>query len=229
MSGFDLYHKQFKRNSIQRISVFNEFPERLEMQHEMTIYVLPAVLALLIKLVVLFNSRSGTGRSTVFFTMVLIFAAHNSAELLGFLEYFKGAHLTNVLRWYYVMTVCVLAVMLLYAREVSTADRQNKYFNLGVAVVTVVVGSLILFTDLMIAGSTSLGFIMTAVKGPHYWIFSATVLLSFSAVTCYLVSGYRNAQDHLTEITMQLHVAGTGAGYAGRYNPGCFDGFRHKG
>ena len=178
------------------------------MESNMTIYILPAAIALMIKLAVLYvsrnSSRSGSKdskvQSSLFFTMVLVFACHNVAEILGFLEYFNGERLTQVLRWYYVMTVLAMAAMLLYAGQVGKIHQKSKALRYVVVSVALALSLLIVVTDSIVAGSHSLGYVMTAVQGNYYWMFQASALLSFAAITWLLVSGYRKTNDHLIEI-----------------------------
>lgn len=178
------------------------------MESNMTIYILPAAIALMVKLAVLYvsgnGSRSGSRdskfQSSLFFTMVLVFACHNVAEILGFLEYFNGERLTQVLRWYYVMTVLAMAAMLLYAAQVGKIHQKSKVLRYVVVSSALALSLLIVVTDSVVAGSHSLGYVMTAVQGNYYWMFQASALLSFAAITWLLVSGYRKTNDHLIEI-----------------------------
>ena len=163
-------------------------------------FMIPAILALSIKVAVLFLSKKSNATSLLFITMVLVFAVHNFAEVLGFMEYFRGERYTMMLRWYYVMSICGLAAMLFYSKDVSQVLTNSAPFNVVVTVVTVLLCCLLMFTDSIVAGSTSIGYIMTAVKGEYYWVFQVTALLSYVLIVWMLQKGYRNSESHTIEI-----------------------------
>ncbi len=172
----------------------------------MSIYIIPALFALMIKLGVLTLSTKGVSKSPLFFTMVLFFACHNVAEVLGILEFFNGERLTQVLRWYYLMTIGALGVMVLYAADISNISRKwgganLRIFNVCVITLTSALAILIMFTNALVAGSESLGYIMTSVRGPAYLLFPLFAILSFCLVVSLLVYGYKNAESHRDEIS----------------------------
>lgn len=161
---------------------------------------MPAIVALLIKLYILLISRKITGQSSIFFTMVLIFACHNIAEVLGFVQYLTGEQQLLILRWYYVMSFCSLAAILLYSIDVSKILMPHKNISVFIVGLTSFFCILSLTTDLILAGSTSIGYIMTAVKGPYYWAFQVSALLTYAGIFCILIKGYIKAKQHITAI-----------------------------
>ena len=171
----------------------------------MSLYIVPALFALLIKVGVLAISAKGAIKSPVFFTMVLLFACHNMAEVLGIIEYFNGAQQTQILRWYYLMTVGALAAMLVYSADIYGIKRKfgevkaNVFAGLVIAIV-MSLGSLIMFTDLIIAGSRSLRYTMTVIGGDYYWLFIGNSIITFPLIVYFLIDGYRKAQSHQEEI-----------------------------
>jgi len=172
----------------------------------MSLFVIPALFALLIKVGVLSISVKGAFKSPIFFTMVLFFACHNIAEVLSIIESFGGEGLNQILGWYYLMTVGSLAAMLLYAADISgLSGRFGKnianIFSGTVIVIAVSLGSIIIFTDLIVAGTKSIGYIMTAERGQFYWLFTLNSLISFTAIVYLLIDGYRNARSHREEIS----------------------------
>ena len=68
----------------------------------MSIYIIPALFALMIKLGVLTLSTKGVSKSPLFFTMVLFFACHNVAEVLGILEFFNGDFVQKVMEDFFI-------------------------------------------------------------------------------------------------------------------------------
>lgn len=171
----------------------------------MSIFLLPALLALAIKLTVLVVSRMSARQSKFFITMVLVMACHNIAEVLGYLEFFNGIEAGNILRWYYLMTIVGLATIVFYAIDVSELhSSQSKVLSItagSIIAVTALLGGLIMFTNLIISGgSGSIGYAPVANQGPTYWLFSAFSVLCFAITIGYLIAGYRNAASHLAEI-----------------------------
>lgn len=178
------------------------------MNSGLSIYILPALIALLIKLWVLFVSKRGsklvseTGKtqSSLFFTMVLLFACHNVAEVLGFLEYFSGDRYGQVTRWYYVMSVLALSSIVFYAEQVSKTLKNSKILYGVLGSGALALSAVLLFTDFIVAGSASIGYSLTAVKGSYYAVFQIYSLSAYALIVYFLVVGYKNAEDHRTEI-----------------------------
>jgi hypothetical protein len=177
----------------------------------MTIFIIPAVLALIIKLSVLYFSRFSSRGSNIFITMLIMLACHNVAEVLGYVEYFNGAQTENILRWYYVMTIGSLLMIGIYAQEVSGLHRsskkdtkQNSSAQKMIAatwlLIAMAMGYIVMFSNLIVAGSEHIGYADRAIQGQGYWMFKAYSLAGFAAICGYLVIGYRKSQSHLTEI-----------------------------
>lgn len=184
----------------------------------MSLYMIPALLALLIKVAVLGASWQSSRNTVmpkqdsrvkhtlgVFTTMVLIMAGHNLAEVLGFLEFSKDATAESLLRWYYVMSVFTLSVITYYAATVSRqgaelSSGRDKAIIVGLLISAVLLSGAFLLSDFIVAGSTSLGFVMTAIKGPGYVLFEAFSLLCFIVIVAFLLHGYKKAQNQTAEI-----------------------------
>lgn len=164
----------------------------------MSIYILPAVLALAIKLMILGFSVKGRHQSSVFITMVLILALHNVCEVLGFLEFFDTGPKEYLLRLYYATTIWVTTFMLVYAIEVSRLKLTN--WRYGFMLVAAVISVSVLYTNTVVAGAESLGYIMTVVKGPHYWLFQLYVVAALLAIFPVIVIGYRRTNQHIVEL-----------------------------
>lgn len=166
----------------------------------MTLYILPAAIALLIKLFVLGASHQNRKTSTVFFTMVLLFACHNIAEVLGFFNYLNGVGHDQVIRWYYLMTVASLTAIVAYARHVSDMEKTSKLLMSGIMGISVILCAFLMFSDLVVAGSKPIGYTLTAVEGNYYWLFKLFSLISYIVVAWFLVTGYRRSESHKTQI-----------------------------
>ncbi|MFT4630349.1 MAG: hypothetical protein ACI9WC_001466 [Arenicella sp.] len=170
------------------------------MDNAASIYILPAVLALMVKLFLLFVARNGRTGSSIFFTMLLLFACHNLAEVFAYIEYFKGDYSTHLLRWYYVMTLCVAATTLVYALQISNSLSSLRGVSTAAVALSSGLGLIILLTDSVVSGVTSIGYAPTAEQGPHYWIFQLLFVGMLFLISGVLIRGYLKAKDHVVEI-----------------------------
>lgn len=164
----------------------------------MNIVMVPALLALAFKLYVVGAARSSRG-SKVFFGMVLVFAAHNLTEVVGYIQFANGSDAELSMRIYYAATICMLAYMCLYAIEISRVLSLKK---LVIPTVTwmVVATVIVLFTDKIVAGSYSIQYAVTAIKGPWYWVFVVDTVVSLVFVMTLLIFGYRRSESHRVQI-----------------------------
>ena len=164
----------------------------------MNIYILPAILAFIVNAYILINISQHKKVTTAFIALVLIFLMHHTAEVLSFIEFFKDRHLNTILKIYYASTIGALFTILIYSKKISNI--KIKHLDLALIAAAVILSSLTLFTDQIIAGNTSLGYVMTAVKGPLYFlfqIFSITLLIGSLLI---LASGYTNAKSNIAQI-----------------------------
>jgi len=163
----------------------------------MSFFILPALIALLAKLAVLIIAYRSVHKSRAFFSMVVVFAAHNFFEVLVFLK-FVGGDFGFVITAYYLASIWGLAVMLLYALDVG--QYKNQYLVIVPITLAVVLSLGVMFTDLVVGGERALGYVLTAVRGPLYWSFQLYSATMFILVASVLIRGYRNAKTHITEI-----------------------------
>jgi len=172
----------------------------------MNIYVLPALLALLVKLVVLFYAFGGQKHSKVFAVMVSAFAIHNVCEVLVILQGGGVVSYSMILPFYYVSSIGAVLAILLYASEVSRIRVPQIKF--GAVFAAVALSGLVLFSQSIIGGERTLGYSVTAIRGSMYWMFQAFSLLAFVAAVILLIKGTqhsneggsRDLDDHLVEI-----------------------------
>lgn len=152
----------------------------------MSVYFVPALIALLIKLFVLTHVIRGGKVSIVFLSLIVVFAVHNGIELFGYM-YFEEGSLVNVFfRLYYVATAFACLYILLHGLSVSKLEN-NTLTSILIAA-TAVLSVLMLFSNWVIAGQYSIGYSVSAIKGPMYWLFAVylfTVLFSTVAVILY--------------------------------------------
>jgi len=84
----------------------------------MSMFVFPAVIALTIKLMVIFIYRRNLQGNSYFTMLVLIFACHNFCEVLVFWEYFRGIKAEYLVRSYYVISLFALFAIATHAANV---------------------------------------------------------------------------------------------------------------
>lgn len=164
----------------------------------MSIYVIPAIIALAFKIFILFVSRRGGRMSNHFVFMVLVFAFHNLCEVLCFWEYFHNIKGEYLLRTYYVISLLGLLAIGLHCSRVS--GQGGKLFEIAMLITSAIVSLLILFTDMIVSGTTSWGYIFTAMRGEFYWIFQVVSLNSIVCISGLLVLGYRKSENHDSQI-----------------------------
>lgn len=164
----------------------------------MSIYFVPTLLALLFKLVVLAYASKGKQVSVMFLSLVTVFAAHNAIEVFGYFQFIAGNAIDFLFRLYYVCTVYVLLFMLLHGLTVSKLKNIATVATLT-TIATLLAGS-ILFSDVIVAGQYSIGYSVTAIKGPHYWVFISYLLIILSSNLAVLLYGHQVAKSQLDSV-----------------------------
>ncbi len=164
----------------------------------MSIYFAPALLSLLFKLFVLAYVLRGGRVSTVFLSLIVVFALHNLIEILGYF-YFESTDIgSTFLRLYYVATSYVILYMFLHGLSVSKLESKTST-SILIALATALAG-VVLFSDLVIAGQYSIGYSVSAVKGSLYWVFASYILLLLISNVCVTFYGYRNAKSQIDSV-----------------------------
>jgi len=165
----------------------------------MSIFFLPALISLLFKLFILGHVVLNAARvSIVFLSLIVIFAIHNSIELLGYFQFMTGEAENIFFRLYYVASVYMTLYILLHGLSVSKMEK--SLVSSALIFGTTLLAGLILFTDLIVGGQYSIGYSMSAIKGPLYWIFAANLLIISSCSFIVLFLGYRRAKSHLDSV-----------------------------
>lgn len=171
----------------------------------MTWYAIPALVALLIKLGLLTQTRnvaSTPGRALHFFLVFL--ALQNVAEVGVFFAGSTGIAFVLV-NLYMAATVCALCQGVVFGAAVARIDAgPARWWLAGLAVA--LVGALWL-TDWVVLGYEYNGYVLVSTKGPFYWVFTLTVLGCFAAMTVLLALGIR-ARDLRTQRECSLTLVG---------------------
>jgi len=171
----------------------------------MSIYVLPALVALVIKIYVLVIAH--TARTTqVYSRMVLVFALHNLTEVISYIQFLQGSMPELLFRVYYAATMVMLYYMCVYAIAVTRIPFLKKLhvpLTLWVASGAVIA----IGTDWLIAGFKPIGYSITAIQGPYYWMFGLSTLAALVFVTGTLVLGYRRSEEHKVQVQCLYNLA----------------------
>ena len=164
----------------------------------MSIYFAPALISLLFKLFVLAYVVKGARVSVVFLSLIVVFAAHNSIEFIIYLYIQTTVPADILLRLYYVATIYVVLYMFLHALSVSKTGTQ--LVTSALIAVSTILSILLLFTDVLIAGLYSIGYTITAVKGPLYWLFATYMLTFLSSSFMVTFYGYKRAETKIDSV-----------------------------
>ncbi|MCH2191144.1 MAG: hypothetical protein MK188_09495 [Gammaproteobacteria bacterium] len=164
----------------------------------MSLLVLPALLALLIKLGLIYIYRKSVKGSTCFLVMVVVFALHNLCEVLAFWEFFHGLNGEFLLKTYHVISLTSLLVICWTVNEVSEIESRNylKFYGFLVALAS----SVIVFTDHVISGAGTLSYVITAERGPLYSVFQIMALSLIVMLLYQIYIGYSQAKTHSAQI-----------------------------
>lgn len=160
----------------------------------MSIFILPALIALLTKVWVYVLARKNNHTSTTFLWLLAFFALHNLSELLVISQLFNNTVSENLLKSYYVALLFSLAYMCIFAMSIANENSHSR-FNTTVLSITVLMALVTFQTDLIVAGAISIGYTVTAVKGSYYFSFQLLVLLGFVSIIYNLIHRYITAVD----------------------------------
>ena len=164
----------------------------------MSLLVLPAVLALIIKLGLIVIYRKSVTASSCFLAMVVIFAIHNLCEVLAFWDFFHGINGEFLLKTYHVVSLVSLLVICWTVNEISQVENRTYLKIFGVLVATS--SCAIVFTDLVISGAGSLAYVITAERGPLYSLFQIVALSLIGALLYQIYIGYSRSKTHSAQI-----------------------------
>ncbi|MGH1540172.1 MAG: hypothetical protein ACRBHB_07100 [Arenicella sp.] len=168
---------------------------------------LPAGLSLVIKLSILWFSRKtlSLGKPSIFVGLIVISAMHNLCEIITFSLFLSGGNPEYLFRTYYVLSCGMLGYILAYAIQVTQIDLKN--INRFLATLCILVGVAILSTDLVISGYTAIDYSITAIKGPHYWLFQIPLLTMLLLTVTVLITGYIRSEDNNIQISSLYTLA----------------------
>ena len=163
---------------------------------------LPGVVALLFKVFLLtycgkifLKSRS----PKVLFSLLIVLTACNVLELLGYNHLDDPEAVFLFLRIYYV-SLAMLLVFLFQLTVLAVFEKVSK----GVEVLNFILGAAIcammLFSDLILAGASAIGYSITRVPGKYYWVAQSYALIMLGSSISVLVTGYMRTNDPFVKI-----------------------------
>ncbi len=180
----------------------------------MSVYVVPAILALILKLFFVYLYRRSVEANPYFIAIVVIFAFHNLSEVLVLWEFFAGVQADFMLRTYYLVSIISLLTLMTYATSLSSVF--NRRWTQALWVLTAVFGAVLFSTDLIVAGVESIVYSATAIRGEFYAIFQVFSFALLILTLWSLYRGYISTNDHdaqnkcaYTGLALVPHVVAT--------------------
>lgn len=157
----------------------------------MSVYMLPALIGLALKLLILSYAVKGRNGSSPIVLLVIIFACHNMVELIGYALLIDGKTVEMLFRSYYVLTIVGLVCILKHSIDVGSVKR--PYVIKTMAFMGFCVASAILFSNTVVAGHYSIGYAISAIKGNYYLAFVVFNVVALAVAIFCLVRGFRSA------------------------------------
>jgi len=167
-----------------------------------SMYLLPALVSLLLKLFVLSIVIRGGKVSVLFLSLICVFALHNGIELVGYVQHLNNETIDIYFRLYYVATIYLLMYILLHG--LTSSRFENVFITTAVVTVATSLSLFVLFSDIIIAGQYSIGYSATAILGPYYSAFKLYVLASLLLSSAALIYRYKSSASQL-ESTRSLY------------------------
>ncbi len=165
----------------------------------MSVIVLPAIIALMIKVGVLTITMREHKKDLMFNLVIVAFAALNLAEITLLVRHIATsfASLYLIKSYYLLATVC-LALVILYV--VRATEQNYKWLVPMLATIVIGMSALIMFSSLVIADVKLYSYASTAVPGVMYWLWQLVALVLLIGVCLLSVLGYCKAKNHQVEI-----------------------------
>jgi len=165
----------------------------------MSIYVIPALIALLLKVGVYVLAKKDSA-SLVFLGLLCVLSFHNAVEVVITFAFHQGYVSAFLLRFYYVVTLLVLLCLCKFAMSVGS-DQKHKLLDRFFMVFALVAGIVVFLSDLVVAGITPIGYSVTANRGSFYFLFQVAAIGSFIFVIATLVQRFNRSYDMRVRLT----------------------------
>lgn len=186
-------------------------------QHNWILLSLPAVVALVFKVILMVYAGYSTIRTRqtrLFLLLLFVLAIHNVTEIMVFFHGRHGVPLFDAFAYFTVATVALAVfvhVALSLALDTDPVDRPRGYrwALLGLYGYMVVLEILLLGTDLLITGFAPLGYSYYRLPGPLYVLFELYAVSAFVAVITLLIYGSLKLQSRQRRLQCQYMLLGT--------------------
>ena len=163
-----------------------------------SIYMIPAMLAVVVSLFVIWAASQGSSKSRFFIPMVIAFTLFHITEIVGLILFNQSHTIHSIIRLYYVLSLIGLSLISLYAIEVSKIKVRGV--KPAIVAVALTFAFLCFGTDMIIAGVQSVGYSPTVIKGPGYIIFRILSAAFLISIAVFLYQGYCKANSHEVQI-----------------------------
>lgn len=165
----------------------------------MSIFAIPALIALLSKVGVYALARSSKHKSQTFLWLLGVFAVHNLSEFLVLSSPFHQEISSSLLRVYYVAALFAVAYMCIFAMSVGNEEKQDK-FRFTVLSLALVVSVFVFNTNYIIGGAAPVGSLVTAIKGEYYFVFQVLALSGYACIFTTLLKRYFMSQESKVQL-----------------------------
>lgn len=160
----------------------------------MSMFALPALIALLTKLWIYSIAVKAKKTPKAFLWLLLFFGVHNLSEFLVISKLLNETVSEGLLRSYYVAALFSIAYICIFV--MSVAYREVSYrFSFVVLSIAFIMSSVTFLTDWIVAGAVSVGYTVTAIQGEYYDMFLMVVLLGFVWTIYTLLKRYFTTLD----------------------------------
>ncbi len=163
---------------------------------------LPAIFALLFKFFLLFYGGKAYCKnksSKTLLALLIILTVCNFMELIGYRYLDNPEAIVIFLRVYYVSVVMLLAFLLQLSLLTAYKSLDKKVELLIFSISTLACG-LLLLSDLVISGATSIGYSITRIPGKLYWIVPVYSFVLLFCSLAVLTHGYKKARNQFRKI-----------------------------
>jgi hypothetical protein len=173
-------------------------------------YVLPVVLALVLNLSVLCIAGRDSFKNALLYNFIVASTLFNLSELLLFVSGFQsGLAAEFILKLYYVIAFFNLAVTLNLIFDITRLIKNEKYKAIGLYAyyIATFLAILTVSTKKILAGSFSLKYSITAVRGDFYWMFQSFSLFVlaiglFSLILGIMIADNTNQKTRCVRLTI---------------------------
>ena len=131
--------------------------------------------------------------------LLIILTISNCLEIIGYYYHTNPEAIEIFLRIYYVSLIMLFAFLVQFSLLTifDNVDNRVDLANFGLATL---LSFSMLFTDLIVAGASSIGYTVTREAGAAYWIFQIYAILMLISALLILMIGYRYTKNQFTKI-----------------------------